>query len=47
VAIASAVIPTLIANIRFLPKHLLHIPLTDEEILQEDSYNGNNRNEKE
>jgi Kef-type K+ transport system membrane component KefB len=47
VVIASAVIPTLIANLRFLPKHLLHIPMTDEEIPQEDSYNGNNRNEKE
>ena len=47
VVIASAVIPTLIANLRFLPKHLLHVPMTDEEIPQEDSYNGNNRNEKE
>jgi len=47
VVIASAVIPTLIANLRFLPKHLLHIPMTDEEIPQEDSYNGNNMNEKE
>jgi len=40
VVIGSAVIPTLIANLKFLPKHLLHVPLTDEEIPQEDSING-------
>jgi len=40
VVIASAVIPTLIANLKFLPKHLLHVPLTDEEIPQEDTVNG-------
>ncbi|MEM4258282.1 MAG: cation:proton antiporter [Candidatus Thermoplasmatota archaeon] len=40
VVIGSAVIPTLIANLRFLPKHLLEIPLTDEEIPQEDTING-------
>lgn len=34
--IASAVIPTLIANMAFLPSHLLHIPLVDEEIPQLD-----------
>ena len=46
VVIASAVIPTLIANLKFLPKHLLHIPMTDEEIPQEDTYNGDNKKKK-
>jgi len=40
VVIGSAVIPTLIANLAFLPKHLLEIPITDEEIPQEDTVNG-------
>jgi Kef-type K+ transport system membrane component KefB len=34
--IASAVIPTIIANIAFLPSHLLEAPLVDEEIPQLD-----------
>jgi Kef-type K+ transport system membrane component KefB len=34
--IASAVIPTLIANIAFLPEHLLEAPMADEEIPQLD-----------
>lgn len=34
--IASAVIPTIIANIAFLPTHLLHAPLADEELPQLD-----------
>lgn len=34
--IASAVIPTVIANIAFLPSHLLDTPLVDEEIPQLD-----------
>jgi uncharacterized membrane protein len=37
VVIGSAVIPTLIANFAFLPKHLLKFPMADEEIPQEDS----------
>lgn len=36
VVIGSAVIPTIIANFAFLPRHLLKIPSTDEEILQLD-----------
>ena len=40
VVIGSTIIPTLIANHLFLPKHLLEIPLTDEEIPQEDTVNG-------
>ena len=36
VVIGSAVIPTLIANFAFLPKHLLEFPSADEEIPQED-----------
>ena len=33
--IASAVIPTIIANAAFLPRHLLpHVPLVDEQIPQ-------------
>ena len=40
VVIGSAVIPTLIANLVFLPKHLLEIPPADEEIPQEDAMNG-------
>jgi glutathione-regulated potassium-efflux system ancillary protein KefC len=46
VVIASAVIPTLIANFRFLPSHLLKRPLADEEIPQEDQYNTNGNREK-
>jgi len=39
VVIASAVIPTVIATMLFLPKHLFrHIPMYDEE----DEFNGNN-----
>ena len=30
----------------FLPKHLLEIPLTDEEIPQEDTVNGAQYNKK-
>jgi len=37
VVIGSAVIPTLIANFAFLPKHLLKFPSADEEIPQEDT----------
>ena len=41
VVIASAVIPTVIATMIFLPKHLFeHIPMYDEE----DEFNGNNGN---
>jgi len=36
VVIGSAVIPTLIANFAFLPKHLLEFPMADEEIPRED-----------
>jgi Kef-type K+ transport system membrane component KefB len=36
VVIGSAVIPTVIANFAFLPKHLLKIPVSDEEMLQLD-----------
>jgi len=35
--IASAVIPTVIANMVFLPDHLLHIPMADEEVPQLDT----------
>jgi glutathione-regulated potassium-efflux system ancillary protein KefC len=35
--IASAVIPTLIANLAFLPEHLLKAPMADEEIPQLDT----------
>jgi len=35
VVIASAVIPTMIANTAFLPKHLLKKPVTDEEEIPE------------
>ncbi|MFH1050097.1 MAG: cation:proton antiporter [bacterium] len=38
VVIASAVIPTLIANKFFLPKHLLEIPIIDEELSQYENY---------
>ena len=34
--IASAVIPTIIANMAFLPEHLLEVPMADEEIPQLD-----------
>lgn len=34
--IGSAVVPTIIANLAFLPSHLLHIPLADEELPQFD-----------
>ncbi|MCK9422483.1 MAG: hypothetical protein M0Q38_07785 [Bacteroidales bacterium] len=37
VVIGSAVIPTIIANFVFLPKHLLKIPVSDEEMLQLDN----------
>lgn len=37
VVIASAVIPTLIANKFFLPSHLLEKPLIDEELSQEEN----------
>ena len=40
--IASAVVPTLIANSFFLPEHLLEAPMADEEIPQLDGLNGNN-----
>ncbi|MHB8858511.1 MAG: cation:proton antiporter [Thermoleophilia bacterium] len=41
VVIASAVIPTVIATMIFLPRHLFgHIPMYDEE----DEFNGNNGN---
>nr|HPN13973.1 cation:proton antiporter [Spirochaetota bacterium] len=43
--IGSAVIPTLIANLAFLPEHLLKAPMADEEVPQldtvTDSWNGN------
>ena len=35
--IASAVIPTLIANLAFLPEHLLKAPMADEEVPQLDT----------
>jgi hypothetical protein len=38
VVIASAVIPTLVANKYFLPKHLLEKPLIDEELSQYENY---------
>jgi Kef-type K+ transport system membrane component KefB len=37
VVIGSAIIPTIIANFAFLPKHLLKIPMSDEEMLQLDN----------
>ena len=37
VVIGSAVIPTLIANLFFLPRHLLEIPTADEEIPREET----------
>lgn len=40
VVIGSAVIPTIIANFAFLPKHLLKIPMSDEEMLQLDNDNN-------
>ncbi|MEJ5361230.1 MAG: cation:proton antiporter [Spirochaetota bacterium] len=40
--IASAVVPTLIANTYFLPEHLLEAPMADEEIPQLDGLNGSN-----
>lgn len=39
--IASAVIPTAIANYKFLPTHLLEAPMADEDVPQEDA-NGLN-----
>jgi glutathione-regulated potassium-efflux system ancillary protein KefC len=41
VVIGSAVIPTLIANLAFLPSHLLKAPMADEEIPQLDSIQDN------
>jgi len=38
VVIASAVIPTLVANKYFLPKHLLEKPVIDEELSQYENY---------
>lgn len=38
VVIASAVIPTLIANKFFLPKHLLEVPTLDDQVPDMDSY---------
>jgi Kef-type K+ transport system membrane component KefB len=35
--IASAVIPTIIANLAFLPEHLLEAPMADEEVPQLDA----------
>ena len=35
VVIGSAVIPTMIANIKFLPEHLLKAPIPDEEEIPE------------
>ncbi len=35
--IASAVVPTLIANLAFLPEHLLEAPMADEEVPQLDT----------
>jgi len=35
--IASAVIPTMIANMAFLPEHLLEAPMADEEVPQLDT----------
>jgi Kef-type K+ transport system membrane component KefB len=47
--IGSAVIPTLIANLAFLPEHLLKAPMADEEIPQLDmvSDNWENKNIEE
>ncbi|MEW6526138.1 MAG: cation:proton antiporter [Spirochaetota bacterium] len=42
--IASAVVPTLIANTYFLPEHLLEVPMADEEIPQLDGLNGSTNN---
>jgi Kef-type K+ transport system membrane component KefB len=42
--IASAVVPTLIANTYFLPQHLLEAPMADEEIPQLDGLNGSTNN---
>ncbi|MCX8124122.1 MAG: cation:proton antiporter, partial [Spirochaetes bacterium] len=42
--IASAVVPTLVANTFFLPEHLLEAPMADEEISQLDGLNGANNN---
>jgi Kef-type K+ transport system membrane component KefB len=44
VVIGSAVIPTIIANFAFLPKHLLKIPLSDEEMLQLDNDDKSSEN---
>jgi Kef-type K+ transport system membrane component KefB len=44
VVIGSAVIPTIIANFAFLPKHLLKIPMSDEEMLQLDNDNIDTEN---
>ncbi len=44
VVIGSAVIPTIIANFAFLPKHLLKIPMSDEEMLQLDNDNKDEEN---
>ena len=43
VVIGSAVIPTIIANFAFLPKHLLKIPVSDVEMLQLDNNNETDR----
>lgn len=48
--IASAVIPTMIANMAFLPEHLLKAPMADEEVPQLDSIadeweNGEDKNQ--
>jgi len=39
VVIASAVVPTIIANKFFLPSHLLEKPIIDEELSQYENYN--------
>jgi len=41
--IASAVIPTAIANFKFLPSHLLEAPMADDDVPQED-INGDSGN---
>lgn len=46
VVIGSAVIPTVIANFAFLPKHLLKIPVSDEEMLQLDDNSEEMRNKE-
>jgi glutathione-regulated potassium-efflux system ancillary protein KefC len=43
VVIGSAVIPTMIANFKFLPSHLLKAPIADEEIPQLDGIQNNNK----